>query len=178
MEKRITIDLGDTSADRSDIISRAERLDNTLAKLKAQEEKFMRMAQQIVPPSNGIKLDTSVIPRLIAEYKPDSIFPENYFEKNQEYQQQSLEELRAINENTAQLKVIVELIHQSNEKQDELIALAGEILAIAKAKSKAEADSLLKKALEKITGTVDAGESLLTLTKWAMTVYNMVQPFL
>ena len=52
MEKRITIDLGDTSADRSDIISRADRLDNTLAKLKAQEEKFMRMAQQMVPPSN------------------------------------------------------------------------------------------------------------------------------
>ena len=85
MEKRITIDLGDTSADRSDIISRADRLDNTLAKLKAQEEKFMRMAQQMVPPSNGIKLDTSVSPRLIAEYKPDSIFPENYFENLTNY---------------------------------------------------------------------------------------------
>ena len=98
--------------------------------------------------------------------------------RSQEYQQQSLEELRAINENTAQLKVIVELIHQSNEKQDELIALTGDILAIAKAKNKTEADSLLKKALEKISGTVDAGESILTMTKWALAIYKLVQPLL
>lgn len=178
MGKHITIDLGDTPAEHSNALAQAEKLSKALGKIQAQEDKLMRIAQQIVPPSNSYRLDTEAIQRTIAEIQPDPIIPEDYFEKNQEYQQQSLEELRAINENTAQLKVIVELIHQSNEKQDELIALTGDILAIAKAKDKAEADSLLKKALEKISGTVDAGESILTMTKWALAIYKLVQPLL
>lgn len=178
MDKHITIDLGDTPAEHPNALAQAEKLSKALAKFQAQEDKLMRLAQQIVPPSNSYRLDTEAIQRTIAECQPDPIFPEDFFEKNQEYQQQSLEELRAINENTAQLKVIVELIHQSNEKQDELIALTGDILAIAKAKDKAEADSLLKKALEKISGTVDAGESILTMTKWALAIYKLVQPLL
>lgn len=178
MDKRITIDLGNGAAPTSTELEQAEKLGKALAKFQEQEDKLMRLAQQIVPPSNSYRLDTEAIQRTIAECQPDSIFPEDFFEKSQEYQQQSLEELRAINENTAQLKVIVELIHQSNERQDELIALTGDILAIAKARDKAEADSLLKKALEKISGTVDAGESILTLTKWALAIYKMVQPLL
>ena len=178
MGKHITIDLGDAPSEPSNALAQAEKLDRTLSKLKAQEDKWIRLAQQIVPPSSGIKLDTESIRRTVAEYQPDPIFPEGYFEKNQEYQQQSLEELRAINENTAQLKVIVELIHQSNEKQDEIIALTGDILAIAKAKDKDEADTLLKKALKKISGTVDAGESILTMTQWALAIYKLVEPLL
>lgn len=178
MERRITIDIGDGTTPKASTLEQAEKLGKALAKFQAQEDKMMRLAQQLVPPSNSYRLDTEAIQRTIAEFQPDPIFPEDFFEKNQEYQQQSLDELRAINENTAQLKVIVELIHQSNEKQDELIALTGDILAIAKAKNKAEADSLLKKALEKISGTVDAGESILTMTKWALAIYKLVQPFL
>lgn len=112
------------------------------------------------------------------QYVPERIIPEDYFEKTQEYQQKSLEVLQSINENTANLYTMVELISQTNEKQDELIALIAEILTLAKAKSKAEADSLFKSIMTKINETVDSADSLIKIDGWAMTVYHMVQPML
>ena len=110
----------------------------------------------------------------IQDIEIDSIIPEGYFEKSQEYQQQSLEILESINQNTANLYTLVDLISKSNEQQDEVIEIVSEILAIAKAKEKAEAESLLKKVMTKITGSVDAADSVIKLIGWAATIYNMV----
>lgn len=108
----------------------------------------------------------------------DPIIPDGYFEKTQEYQQKSLEVLQSINENTANLYTMVELISQSNDKQDELISLMTEILSLAKAKSKDEADTLFKKIMSKINNTADSVESMIKIVGWATTVYNMVLPLL
>ena len=69
----------------------------------------------------------------------DPIIPEGYFEKSQEYQQQSLE-----------------------------------ILTIAKAKEKKEAESLFKKVTSKINDSVETADSAIKLFGWATTIYNMV----
>jgi len=114
----------------------------------------------------------------INDIEIEPIIPDGYFEKTQEYQQKSLEMLQSINENTANLYTMVELINQSNEKQDELISLMTEVLSLAKAKSKEEADTLFKKIMGKINDTADSVESMIKIVGWATTVYNMVLPLL
>jgi len=104
----------------------------------------------------------------------DPIIPEGYFEKTQEYQEKSLEMLQAINTNTANLYTLVDLISNANDKQDELIELISEVLTIAKAKDKEEADSLLEKAVNKINETVNTGDSMVKILGWATSIYNMV----
>ena len=118
------------------------------------------------------------IKETIAEYKVDPIIPEGYFERTQEYQQKSLEVLQSINENTANLYSIVELINQNADKQDELIALLSEVLSLAKAKSKKEADNLFKKIMGKINDTTENVDSMIKIVGWATTIYNMVLPLL
>lgn len=108
----------------------------------------------------------------------DPIIPDGYFEKTQEYQKKSLEALQSINENTANLYTMVELISRSNDKQDELISLMTEVLSLAKAKSKEEADTMFKKIMGKINNTADSVDSIIKIVGWATTVYNMVLPLL
>ena len=110
----------------------------------------------------------------IQDIEIDPIIPEGYFEKTQEYQQQSLEMLKSINQNTANLYTLVDLISKSNDKQDEMLEIISEILAIAKAKDKKEAESFLKKAMTKINGSVETADSLVKLVGWATAIYNMV----
>lgn len=114
----------------------------------------------------------------IQSIEVDSIIPDDYFEKTQEYQQKSLEVLQAISENTANLYTMVELISRSNDKQDELISLITEVLSLAKAKSKEEADTMFKKIMGKINDTTDSVDSIIKIVGWATTVYNMVLPLL
>ena len=82
--------------------------------------------------------------------------------------------LSSINQNTANLYTLVELISKSNEKQDEIIELVSEILAIAKAKDKEEAGGLLKKNMTKINDSVETADSMVKLVGWTTTIYNMV----
>ena len=114
----------------------------------------------------------------IENIEVDPIIPEGYFERTQEYQQKSLEVLQSINENTANPYTMVELISRSNEKQDELISLITEVLSLAKAKSKEEADTMFKKIMSKINDTADSVDSIIKIVGWATTVYNMVLPLL
>lgn len=122
--------------------------------------------------------DYEAINRQMQEHLKDieiePIIPDGYFEKTQEYQQKSLEVLQSINENTANLYTMVELISKSNDKQDELISLMIEVLSLAKAKSKEEADTLFKKIMSKINDTADSVDSIIKIVGWATTVYNMV----
>lgn len=126
--------------------------------------------------------DYEAINRQMQEHLKDieiePIIPDGYFEKTQEYQQKSLEVLQSINENTANLYIMVELISKSNDKQDELISLMTEVLSLAKAKSKEEADTLFKKIMSKINDTADSVDSIIKIVGWATTVYNMVLPLL
>ena len=121
-------------------------------------------------------IDYDFINRQIQEniQEIDPIIPEGYFEKSQEYQQQSLEILKSINQNTANLYTLVDLISKSNEQQDEVIGIVSEILTIAKAKEKKEAEYLFKKVTSKINDSVETADSVIKLFGWATTIYNMV----
>lgn len=104
----------------------------------------------------------------------DPIIPEGYFKKTQEYQEESLEMLKSINTNTANLYTLVDLISNANDKQDELIGLISKILTIAKAKDKEEAESLFKKVMGKINETVKSADSMIKIMGWATSIYSMV----
>ena len=110
--------------------------------------------------------------------KVDTIPFSDHIEKTEKYQEKSLEILESIKENTANLSMLVEMINQSNDKQDDLLEIMTEILAIAKEKEKKEAESKLKMVMNKITNTVDNADAIIKLLNWAMLVYNTVTPML
>lgn len=159
-------------------IEALEKLGRLAIKMQENDVMMQRLTQQMMFPDTSLHVDAEAIQRAVASYTPEPIIPEGYFEKTQEYQQKSLEVLQSINENTANLYTMVELINQNNEKQDELIALMTEILSLAKVKSKEEADSLFKKIMVKISDTTDNVDSMIKIVGWATTVYNMVLPLL
>jgi len=177
MAEKITIDVGDAPA-KPTAFEALEKIGRLAVKMQEQDAKFQRLAQHLTVPDTSFKVDTDSIYRSIADYKVDPIIPEGYFGRTQEYQQKSLEVLQSINENTANLYSIVELINQNADKQDELIALLSEVLSLAKAKSKKEADNLFKKIMEKINDTTDNVDSMIKIVGWATTIYNMVLPLL
>lgn len=97
-----------------------------------------------------------------------------YFEKTEQYRKESIEILKSIQENTANLATLVSLINQSNDNQDQIIELLSGIFAIAKAKSKEEAEGKFKKVMSNITTTVDSAEAMAKLSNWALFFFNMV----
>ncbi|HQM01728.1 MAG TPA: hypothetical protein PLH98_14435 [Ruminococcus flavefaciens] len=100
-------------------------------------------------------------------------------ESNEEaYRQETIRSLHAIEQNTANLYTLVDLINKSNEQQDELIAIIADILTIAKAKDKKEAESIYKKVMAKITQTVKDGETLAKVVGYATTVYELAKPII
>ena len=177
MAEKNTIDVGDEPA-KPTAFEVLEKIGRLAVKMQEQDAKFQRLAQHLTVPDTSFKIDTDSIYRSVAEYKVDPIIPEGYFERAQEYQQKSLEVLQSINENTANLYAIVGLINQNNDKQDDLIALLTEILSLAKAKSKKEADNLFKKIMGKINDTTDNVDSMIKIVGWATTIYNMLLPLL
>ena len=94
------------------------------------------------------------------------------------YREETIRSLRAIERNTANLYTLVDLINKNNDQQDELIALIAEILTIAKATDKKEAESTYKKVMAKITQTVKDGETLSKVVGFATTVYELSKPII
>jgi hypothetical protein len=90
------------------------------------------------------------------------------------YRDSHLSLLRSIESNTANLNILVSLISKNIEQQDALIEVMGDILSIAKAKEKREAETKLQIALKKITETITNGEALAQAVMYAGTVFNMV----
>lgn len=160
-------------------------IDKALDKLAVAYEKLQqheRMRQEIerkwISDYHPPRFNLEEFQKSIAEIKNDSQIPDGYFEKTLDYQQKSLEILQSINDNTANLYTLVELINQNNEKQDEIIALLAETLGLAKAKSKEEADTLLKRIMHKIHSTVNDVDMMLKVMGWVTSVYKMVLPML
>lgn len=139
------------------------------SQLRQRMEKFKNVdLTSFTTPNLYPKFEMPELP----EIKPIPIA--EHIERTEEYQKQSLEMLKSINQNTANLYTLVDLISKSNDKQDEMLEIISEILAIAKAKDKKEAESFLKKAMTKINGSVETADSLVKLVGWATAIYNMV----
>ena len=97
-----------------------------------------------------------------------------HIERTEDYQTHCLEILQSIEANTAYLYTLVDLISKSNDKQDELLAILSEIMAIAKAKDKHNAESRFRKVVKRMSDTVKAGETVGKLFSFALTIYKIV----
>ena len=177
MADKVTIDLGNEQPKQT-VYEAMEILGKLVLEPQESDARFQRLSQQISPDYSILRADTDTIYCPISDIKVDPVIPDGYFEKTQEYQQKSLEMLQSINENTANLYTMVELINQNNEKQDELLALMTEILSLAKAKSKADAETLFMKIMGKIHDTTDNVDTMIKIVGWATTVYHMVTSML
>lgn len=104
----------------------------------------------------------------------DPIPIREHMEAMENYQARSLEVLQAIEENTANLYTLVELINKSNDMQDDLLAILSEVMEIAKAKDKNDADSRYEKVMKKMTTLFKAGEVLSNFTGIAKFIYDIV----
>ena len=94
------------------------------------------------------------------------------------YREETIRSLRAIEQNTANLYTLVDLISKSNEQQDELIEIIAEVLNIAKAKNQAEAKSVYTKVMGRITQTIKDAETLAKIAGYATAVWNLAQPII
>ena len=177
MSDKVTIDLGNTA---SQIGQKAalEKIDRWSKIMREQDARMQKLVQSISIPSSFSALNTEIIRSAVADYQGESIIPEGFFEKTQDYQEKSLEILRSINENTANLYTMVELINKSNDNQEELLDILTQILAIAAAKSKEEADSLFKKIMQKLTNTTSNVETMVKIMGWATSILEMVKSLL
>lgn len=125
-------------------------------------EQIRRENGSMIPPFSPIKDEW-----LMCEKMEESV----------QLQRQSYKTLQAIEENTANLRVLVDLIHNSNENQNEIISLLSEIQMMAKAKDSEEAGSLYKRVMSKLAGTVKDAETLQKLVSYAGTIYDIVQGY-
>ena len=94
------------------------------------------------------------------------------------YRQETIRSLNAIEQNTANLYTLVDLISKSNEQQDEIISIIAEVLTIAKAKSQGEAKSVYTKVMGRITQTIKDAETLAKIAGYATAVWNLAQPII
>ena len=156
------------------VLDALERLGNTVMRIKEDESNLQRVIGEVgqYERQRFFPVDTS-----IWKVTSDPLIPNNYFENTKAFQDQSLELLKSINQNTANLYAVVELIRSSNEHQETVIELMGEILSIAKAKSKEEADSTYRKIMNKITTAIGDAETLAKVVGYATTVYSVVSTY-
>lgn len=118
--------------------------------------------------------DMSELQKRVSEYSFDSVLPDDYFVRSQEYQEKSLEILRSIEENTANLHTIMSLIRGSNEDQDKIIRILEESLQIAKSATQKEAETRVKNIFGKIHDTVESVESTEKLLHWVCLIYKII----
>jgi len=94
------------------------------------------------------------------------------------YRRETIRSLQAIEQNTANLYTLVDLISKNNDQQEEMIAIISEALTIASAKNKKEAEATYVKVMKRITDTVKCVESMQKLTSWANTIWQAAQPYI
>lgn len=94
--------------------------------------------------------------------------------QSQHAQIESVEILKNIEANTEYLKTMVELVHENNTNQEEILNTIKQILDIASASNKQEVESKYKKIMRNISDVAETGANLATLTQLATTVYQFV----
>lgn len=147
-------------------------LDNLFDQIQPWQEKMKKLTAEHSMPYVSMPYEN-----LISALKTPDVDPiplADHLEKTEEYQKRSLEILQSIEENTASIYTLVDLISKANEKQDEMLGILSEILSIAKAKSKEEADSRYKAIMSRISTSVDNVEAMIKVAGWASAVYRVV----
>lgn len=123
-------------------------------------------------------IDNVKIPQYTMPELPVFNFKESPVGKHMEgeklYWEKSLMILNEIQENTANLAMIVDLINKNNKNQDEIISILSEVLEIAKAKNKEEADNSYRKIMNKVITFTKDVEAIQKLSVFAGTMYTLV----
>jgi hypothetical protein len=90
------------------------------------------------------------------------------------YRNELISLLKSIESNTANLNSLVELIKQNVNQQDDIIEIITDILSIAKARQKEEAETKFQKVMKRITGTITDAETLSRIVPYALSLYGIV----
>ncbi|MES9666457.1 hypothetical protein [Bacillus nitratireducens] len=99
---------------------------------------------------------------------------EHHREK-EEYKQSVLKTLQSIEQNTGNLYQIVQLLNTQADKQDTIIELLTEVLAISTSATKEEAEGKYRTVMKKIITVTDDVETIQKLTGFAQMVFQMFQ---
>ncbi|MFB0841802.1 hypothetical protein [Paenibacillus oleatilyticus] len=91
---------------------------------------------------------------------------------DEKYHIEMINILQKIEENTASIRAIVELLQNNSDRQEQILELLKEVISLGTVKSKEEADSVFQKTLTKIQGLGGTVESVQTLIGFLNTVYN------
>ena len=103
-----------------------------------------------------------------------NLYRQGLEDKSRHAQIESVEILKNIEANTEYLKTMIELIHENNTNQEEILNTIKQILDIASASNKQEVESKYKKIMRNISDAAETGANLATLTQLATTVYQFV----
>lgn len=94
-------------------------------------------------------------------------------EREEKYKDEMLQTLKNIEANTTGLNEIVSLLSGSVEKQDEILEFLKDSLAIGASENREEAESKLRKMMNKATTLSTDIETIQKLSSFATTVFNM-----
>lgn len=94
--------------------------------------------------------------------------------KKEQYDQDILNALRQIEENTANLTTIIKLIEDNNEIQGETYEIITELLALAMEKDKKVVEIKYRSIMNKITEFTEDVETITKLSGFAIAIYNIL----
>lgn len=103
-----------------------------------------------------------------------NLYRQGLEDKSRHAQIESVEILKNIEANTEYLKTMIELVHENNTNQEEILNTIKQILDIASASNKQEVESKYKKIMRNISDAAETGANLAALTQLATTVYQFV----
>lgn len=94
--------------------------------------------------------------------------------KKEQYDQDILNTLRQIEENTANLTTIIKLIEDNNEIQGETYEIITELLALAMEKDKKVVEIKYRSIMNKIAEFTEDVETITKLSGFAIAIYNIL----
>lgn len=92
-----------------------------------------------------------------------------------EYNASVLNTLIKIENNTANLTALIELIKDNNERQEEILNVIMDLLSVAKETNKENAQNKYRKIMNKISDFSNDFETFMKLTTFATTVHGVLQ---
>ncbi|MGF9853147.1 hypothetical protein ABHN09_16525 [Bacillus paramobilis] len=95
--------------------------------------------------------------------------------QTEQYNQSVLQTLEKIEQNTGNLYQIVQLLNTQTDKQDTIIELLTEVLAISTSATKEEAEGKYRTVMKKITTVTEDVETIQKLTGFAQMIFQMFQ---
>ena len=116
--------------------------------------------------------------RLAAGLEQSARMVNRTLEEQRAREEEVLERLRSIDNNTAQLSTMVHLLQTSNENSETIIFLLTEIMRIGALKTPEEVESKYKQVVKKISDTVQDAQNMQYLLDNAKLAYTLAMTYL